>query len=405
MNNYSPITAKDIDLARKTLSGIVHHTPLLPSATFSRLVGSKVYLKMENLQKTGSFKIRGAYVKIRSLPEESRKRVVAASAGNHAQGVAYASSLMKIPCTIVMPLQASPSKVSATRSYGAKVVFHGSVYDEAFAKAEEIASATGATLIPAFDDPEVIAGQGTVGAEVIEDLPTPDSVYIPVGGGGLLAGMAVAIKSRNPRVRIIGVQSKAFPAMAASMKKGRLVAVSRGATLADGIAVKRPGTLPFDAARRLVDDIVLVDDRDIVKTMFLLMERVKVVVEPAGAAALAYLLATRSLKKDGTAVAVLSGGNIDAYVLGQIVSKGLAESGRMIRLSFNVIDRPGALKIITDRLAEARANIVEVEHDRLGAGVQAGYAKVTLSLETEDHSHTKRVLRILRKSGLKFTIT
>ena len=393
---------KDILSAQQVLKGIVHRTSLDRSTTFSRLVGSETFLKLENLQKTGSFKVRGAYFKLSALSEKERRGVIAASAGNHAQGVAYAASLLNIPSTVVMPLQASPSKVSATRQYGSKIVLHGNIFDDALAKAKDIAGASGLTFISAFDDAKVISGQGTVGLEIMEDLPRAESIYIPVGGGGLIAGIAVAVKSRNPSVKLIGVQSKSFPAMSDSFRSGVLTESVKGATVADGIAIKRPGSFAFEIVKNLVDDVVLVGDKEIAETMFLLMERSKLVVEPAGAAALAYLYANGSNTSGGT-VAVLSGGNVDMYLLGQIVAKGLLGEGRLIKLSFNIMDKPGAMKPVVDKISETRANIVEITHDRTGAAVQAGHVKVTFSLETEDKSHTRRVVKTLKKNGLKFT--
>ena len=269
----------------------IKKTPLIHSPTFSDLTNSEVYLKAEFRQKTGSFKIRGAYYKIKSLSEEDKKHgVVAASAGNHAQGVAFASSLEKIPCTIVMPKNASPAKVAATRGYGANVILQGINYDESYSKAKEIAEKTGATIIQAFDDPQIIAAQGVVGLEILEDLPDVDEIYLPIGGGGLAAGTVIAIKEKNPNVKVIGVQSKSFPSMYESIKQNTRTMIGGEKTIADGIAVKIPGELTFEIVKNLIDDIVLVDDNEITKAMFLLMERMKFVVEPAGAVGLAYLI-------------------------------------------------------------------------------------------------------------------
>ena len=382
----------------------IKKTPLIHSPTFSNLVESDVYLKAEFQQKTGSFKIRGAYYKIKSLSDqEKRNGVVAASAGNHAQGVAFASSLEKIPCTIVMPKNASPAKVSATKGYGAKVILEGTNYDESSAKAKKIAEETGATIIHAFDDPQIIAAQGVIGLEILDDLPDVDEVYLPIGGGGLAAGTAIAIKEKNPHVKIIGVQSRSFPAMYESLKQGNVTASGGLRTIADGISVKLPGQLTFAVINELLDDIVLVDDTDITKAMFLLMERMKFVVEPAGAVSLAHLISKKP-SPGKKIVAVLAGGNVDMYLLGQIVDKGLAAMGRLLKISILLPDRPGAFKEIVDEITDANANIVEVVHDRLSSNINAGSAGVTLSLETQGKQQANSLIESLRKKNIQFTL-
>lgn len=383
---------------------VIRKTPLIYSETFSRLSGSKVFLKAEFQQKTGSFKIRGAYFKIKSLKENEKKNgVVAASAGNHAQGVAFASALEKIPCTIVMPLTASPAKVAATKRYGAKVILEGANYDESWAKAQEIAKKTSATIIHAFDDPHVIAAQGVIGLEILEDMPDVDEVYTPIGGGGLAAGILIAIKTKNPKVKVIGVQSKSFPAMKNSFDSGKLQSGIGDRTIADGISVKNPGKTTFKIINELIDDIVLVDDTQIIKTMFLLLERAKMVVEPAGAVSLAYLLKAKPSPRKKV-VPILAGGNVDMYLLGQIVAKGLTNMGRMIKIFILLPDKPGALKEVVDEIATLNANIVEVVHDRLSSKVPAGSAGVTLSLETEDQSHADKLIEHLKKKNIQFEI-
>jgi threonine dehydratase len=399
-------TAEDILKAREILAGTVRKTPLQSSRTFSKLTGANLFLKLECLQLTGSFKVRGAFVKVSKLSEKQASHgVIAASAGNHAQGVAYAALMKKIPCTIVMPQNASPAKVAATRSYGAKVVLKGGNYDEAWEATQEIARSEGMTIIHAFDDPDVIAGQGTIGFELLEDLPDVDKIYLPVGGGGLAAGVAIAIKSRRPDVKIIGVESKAFPAMKESVAKGSLQSMKAGYTIADGISVKQPGRLTYEVVSKLVDDIVLVDDTSIVKTMFLLMERAKMVVEPAGAASLAYLLSNGGhLNKKDKVITLLSGGNVDMYLLGQVVAKGLMHMGRMLRIFILLPDKPGALKSVVDGISELSVNIVEVEHDRLSSNIAAGTAGVYLSLEVEDEKHSQRLVEFLKKKGIEFKV-
>ncbi|HET6779983.1 MAG TPA: threonine ammonia-lyase, partial [Nitrososphaera sp.] len=366
-------------------------------------------LKLECLQVTGSFKVRGAFVKISRLSDkQAGYGVIAASAGNHAQGVAYAAAIKKIPCTIVMPQNASPAKVAATRSYGAKVVRRGANYDDAWEATKEIARTEGKTIIHAFDDPDVIAGQGTIGLELLEDLPDVGSIYPPVGGGGLAAGVAIAVKSRKPNVKIIGVESKAFPAMKESVDKGSLQCTQGGYSIADGIAVKQPGELTHEIVSKYLDDIVLVDDTSIVKTMFLMMERAKLVAEPAGAASLAYLLSSNGGLPDGRrkdkVATILSGGNVDMYLLGQVVAKGLMQMGRLLKIFILLPDKPGALKSVVDGIAELSVNIVEVEHDRLSAHIPAGTAGVYLSLELENEKHAQRLIEFLKQKGIEFKV-
>jgi threonine dehydratase len=406
VNTQTPVF-KDIVRAHELLSGTVRKTPLQTSRTFSGLTGTNLFLKLECLQVTGSFKVRGAFAKINSLSENMKRYgVIAASAGNHAQGVAFAASLRKIPCTIVMPQNASPAKVAATRSYGAKVVRRGTNYDDAWLVTQEIAKAENATIVHAFDDPKVISGQGTIGLEILECLPDVNRIYVPVGGGGLAAGVAIAVKSQRPNVKIIGVESKAFPAMKESVEKGSIQSMSKGYSIADGIAVKQPGKLTHKIITTYLDDIVLIDDASIVKTMFLMMERSKLVVEPAGAASLAYILSDGGSKCDRNdkVVAILSGGNVDMYLLGQVVAKGLMQMGRLLKIFILLPDKPGALKTVVDGIAELSVNIVEVEHDRLSGHIPAGTAGVYLSLELEDEKHAQRLIQFLEHSGIEFKI-
>ncbi len=390
--------------ANATRGNEIKKTPLIHSHIFSNLTDSEVYLKAEFRQRTGSFKIRGAYYKIKSLSDEEKKHgVVAASAGNHAQGLAFASSLEKISCTIVMPKNASPAKVAATKGYGANVILAGVNYDESSAKAKEIAKETGSTMIHAFDDPQIIAAQGVIGLEILDDLPDVDEVYLPIGGGGLAAGTLIAIKEKNPNVKVIGVQSSSFPSMYESIKQGSLVSSGGSRTIADGISVKIPGQLTFSIINELIDEIVLVDDVEITKAMFLLMERMKFVVEPAGAASLAYLISKKPAPGKKV-VAVLAGGNVDMYLLGQIVDKGLAAMGRLLKLSILLPDRPGSFKEIVDEITLANANIVEVVHDRLSSDINAGSAGVTLSLETQGKEQANQLMESLRKKNIQFTV-
>ena len=398
------ITYDDIVNARETQDDVIRKTSLTFSDTFTQLTGSIVYLKNEFEQKTGSFKLRGAYYKIKTLSEEERKNgVVAASAGNHAQGVAFASMIEKIKCTIVMPKNASPAKVAATRGYGATVILEGKNYDESWAEAQNIAMKTGATIVHAFDDPQIIAAQGVIGLEIIEQLPDVDEIYVPIGGGGLAAGVLTAVKDKNPNVKIIGVESKSFPSMKNSLDSGKIETIGGGFTIADGISVRTPGKQTFEIIKDKIDEIVLVDDEEIIKTMFLLMERSKSVVEPAGAAGLAYLVSKKP-SPGKKVVPILCGGNIDMYLLGQIVAKGLTTMGRMVKIFILLKDKPGALKEVVDELALLSANIVEVVHDRLSSNVRAGTTGVTLSLETEDQKHMDKLIQHLKEKNIDFKV-
>jgi threonine dehydratase len=398
------VTYDDVVNAQKAQGDVIRKTSLVFSDTFSQLTGSKVYLKNEFEQKTGSFKLRGAYYKIKNLAEDEKsKGVVAASAGNHAQGVALAAAMEKINCTIVMPRNASPAKVAATKEYGAEVVLEGKNYDESWIKAQEIAKTSGAQIIHAFDDPQIIAAQGVIGLEIMEQLPNVDEIYVPIGGGGLAAGILIAVKTKNPNVKIIGVESKSFPSMKNSLDSGKLETVDGGFTVADGMSVRTPGKQTFEIIRDMIDKIVLVDDEEIIKTIFLLMERSKVVVEPAGAAGLAYLVSKKP-SPGKNVVPILCGGNVDMYLLGQIVSKGLAAMGRMMKIFILLKDKPGALKEVVDELASLSANIVEVVHDRLSSDVHAGTTGVTLSLETENQKHTDQLIQHLKDKHIDFKV-
>jgi len=397
-------TYDDILKAKSMKSEKIRKTPLIYSSTFSLLSGSKVYLKSEFQQKTGAFKIRGAYYKIQTLTtDEKQKGVIAASAGNHAQGVAYAAKVEKITCTIVMPKNASPAKVAATKRYGVEVILEGTSYEESLTKAKEIAKETGAILIHAFDDPEIISGQGVIGLEILEQMPDVEEVYVPIGGGGLAAGVLIAIKTTHPNVKVIGIQSRSFPSMYESWKKGSITSVDGSRTIADGISVKVPGQTTFAIIKELIDDIVLVDDSEITKAMFLLMERMKVVIEPAGAVGLAYLISHKP-SPGKKVVSILAGGNIDMYLLGQIVDKGLAAMGRLLKISVLLPDRPGAFKEIVDEISAANANIVEVVHDRLSSNINAGSASVTLSLETEGKEQADKLIEALQKQNVQFNL-
>ena len=417
-NNKFP-SIEDIQNARDLLiKNNIKKTPLQKSTTFSEITGFNIFMKIESLQKTGTFKVRGALYKINKISQEKIKNyngIIAASAGNHAQGVAYAAWTKNIPCVIVMPKNASLSKIAATKSYGAKVILEGSDYDESFRIAQQIAKDEKLELISAYDDYDIIIGQGTIGLEIIEELPEVDEIYIPIGGGGLAAGIAIAIKSKNPNVKIIGVESEAYPAMKRSVEMGSLQVVKAGYTIADGISIKSPGNITFEIIKEFIDDIVLVDDSTIVKTMFLLMERAKLVIEPAGAASLAYLLSkshdiddykirTSISDKKKNVVVLLSGGNIDMYLLGQIVAKGLMQTGRLSKIFLLLQDRPGEFKNVLDSISDLGINIVEVVHDRLSSDIPTGMAGVFLSLEMENQSYIDTLTSRLTEKGIIFKI-
>ena len=417
-NNKFP-SIENIQNARDLLiKNNIKKTPLQKSKTFSEITGSNIFMKIESLQKTGTFKVRGALYKINKISQEKIKNyngIIAASAGNHAQGVAFAAWTKNIPCVIVMPKNASLSKIAATKSYGAKVILEGSDYDESFRIAQQIAKDEKLELISAYDDYDIIIGQGTIGLEIIEELPEVDEIYIPIGGGGLAAGIAIAIKSKNPNVKIIGVESEAYPAMKRSVEMGSLQVVKAGYTIADGISIKSPGNITFEIIKEFIDDIVLVDDSTIVKTMFLLMERAKLVIEPAGAASLAYLLSkshdiddykirTSISDKKKNVVVVLSGGNIDMYLLGQIVAKGLMQTGRLSKIFLLLQDRPGEFKNVLDSISDLGINIVEVVHDRLSSDIPTGMAGVFLSLEMENQSYIDTLTSRLTEKGIIFKI-
>ncbi len=394
-----PVTYGDVVKARNKISGVVRRTPLEYSATFSKILGQEIYFKYENLQKTGSFKIRGAYNKIVGLSRRVlRNGVIAASAGNHAQGVAYAATQAGIESTIVMPEGVPIAKLVATKGYGAKVVLSGESYDEAYKAAERIQEESGAVFIHAFDDPAVIAGQGTVGLEIIEALPDTGTVVVPVGGGGLIAGTAAALKHINPRVRIVGVQAAGAPSMKNSITQGTITELSTVSTIADGIAVKHPGGLTFQLVRDLVDDIVLVDDEEIAEGILMTIERAKVLCEGAGAVGVAALLHKR-IKCSGRTVVVLSGGNLDIHTLSIIIERGLMKAGRYIRFKTFLVDKPGELQKLLGIIAKTRSNVVSVSHERILPRVPITQAEIQIDLETRDKDHVNKILKVLTDEG------
>jgi len=376
-------TLADIQAARERLADRARVTPVYGSATLSRLSGREVWLKAENLQRTGSFKIRGAVNKLTTLGDEERAAgVIAASAGNHGQAVAWAARALGVQATVFMPEDAPMAKVDATRSYGAETVLTGAIFDDAMAAAQANAAETGATFVHAFEDEAVIAGQGTIGLELVEQLPDVETFVLPIGGGGLAAGIATALRALRPGVRIVGVQAG---------KGGRY-------TIADGIAVKHPGTLTMSILDELLDDKVDVEDDDIAEAIVLLLERSKLVVEGAGAASVAALL-SRHVGGGGAVCTLLSGGNIDATLLMSVVRHGLQRSGRYLVLRTRVPDRPGGLIALLSLVAELRANVVEVNHRREGLGLQVADTGIELTVVTRDEAHCVELREALEAHG------
>jgi threonine dehydratase len=389
-----------VEAARARLRDAIYQSPCPYSQTLSELTGTQCYVKLENLQMTGSFKERGAANLLLQLDEAERRRgVVAASAGNHGLAVAFHAARLGIPATIVMPTYAPLIKATSARRYGAEIILHGANYDEAYEHARAASDERGAVFVHPFDDPRVVAGQGTLGLELLEQLDRLDAVLVPVGGGGLITGMALALKARRPAVRVIGVQAAAVPAMQRSLQSHERVRVPAGATIADGIAVRQCGELTYRLAVRLVDEMVTVDEEELANAVLLLLEIEKTVVEGAGAAPLAALL-NRSLGLAGTHVAlVLSGGNIDVTMLARIIERGLVKDGRLVRLGVVLRDRPGALARLTALIADERVNILQIEHDRAFSRQAIGATEVALTLETSGRKQIDALKQRLEAAG------
>jgi threonine dehydratase len=394
------VQIEDVRRAAARLEGVALRTPLTLSRVLSEMTGGPILLKCENLQRTGSFKIRGAYNRIALLSEAERARgVVAASAGNHAQGVALAASLLGVKATVYMPIGAPLPKVQATSGYGASVVLEGSVYDEAYRAAEVHAESQTAVLVHPFDHPDVIAGQGTVGLEILDELPEVGTILVGVGGGGLISGIAAAVKSMRPQVKIVGVEPEGAAGLNRSLEAGQVVTLPQVSTVADGLAAKRPGDLTFAHIRELADAMVTVTDEEIAEGLLLMAERSKLVVEPAAAAPVAALMRGR-VALTHPVVAVVSGGNIDPLLLLRVLRFGVSSAGRYFSFRTQLPDRPGALHRLTAVIAEAQANIVGIEHVREGAPVKVlGEVDVTLQVETRGPDHVRELVRRLRRSG------
>jgi threonine dehydratase len=396
---WDSVGVAEVRAAGELLRGVAVSTPLLHSRYLSDLAGGPVYLKCENVQRTGSFKIRGAYVRIARLTEAERARgVVAASAGNHAQGVAFAASLLGCKATVFMPQGAPLPKVAATRAYGADVLFPGPTVDECLVAAQAYAEEQGGVFIHPFDHPDVVAGQGTIGLEILEQCPDVRTIVTATGGGGLVAGVAVAVKELRPEVKVIGVQAKRAAAFPPSLAAAAPVRVDVGQTMADGIAVGRPGDLTFELVSKLVDAVVTVSEESLSQALLLCLERSKQVVEPAGAAGVAALLEHAYAFKPPV-VALLSGGNIDPLLLAKVLRHGLAVAGRYLVVRCRLLDRPGALVTLLSELAELEVNVLDVMHERVAARLHVEDAEVLLHLETRGPDHCEDVLGRLRAKG------
>jgi threonine dehydratase len=401
MADVVQVSLADIRRAAETVRPLALRTPMEESRWLSALTGSSVLLKCENLQRTGSFKVRGAYTRMSRLSDEEKARgVVAASAGNHAQGVALAAQALGIKATVFMPEGAPIPKEHATRGYGADVVFHGRYLEDALAEAREFEARTGAVLIHPFDNADVVAGQGTVGLEILEQAPEMETVVVPCGGGGLLSGVAVAVKATHPDVRVIGVQAEGAAAFPGSLEAGHPVPLESMSTMADGIAVGLPGEVTFRAVRDLVDEIVTVSEASLSRAVLATLERAKMVVEPAGAAAVAAILDDPA--RFGTpTVGVLSGGNIDPLLLGKVIQHGMAAAGRYLNLRLRIPDRPGGLARLLTDISQAGANVVEVSHARIDPDLSLDEVEVHLQLETRGESHAEALRTRLREHGYR----
>ncbi|SOC88586.1 L-threonine ammonia-lyase [Curtobacterium sp. 314Chir4.1] len=398
-------TLDDIEKARETIAGVARVTPMETSQFLAELLGSPVHLKCENLQRTGAYKVRGAYNRLSTLtPEQRAAGVVAASAGNHAQGVALAARELGIPATIFTPVGVALPKLQATRHYGAEVVLRGHSVEEALSAAKDFAARTGAVFIPPFDHPAVIAGQGTLGLEILDQVPDAETVIVPIGGGGVIAGIALAVKGVAERlgrpIRVIGVQAENAAAYPSSLEAGEPVTVTTKPTIADGIAVARPGDLNFPIIRDLVDDIVTVSDDDVARALLVLLERAKLVVEPAGAVGVAAIM-SGAVRDTGRTVVLLSGGNIDPLMMERVITRGLVAASRYIGIRIMLPDRPGQLARVSQVISDAGANVVEVLHTRHGQGLVINEVALDLSIEARGPEHAQEVIHRLREVGFR----
>lgn len=398
-------TLDDIEQARETIAGVARVTPMETSQFLAEVLGSPVHLKCENLQRTGAYKVRGAYNRLVALtPAQRAAGVVAASAGNHAQGVALAARELGIPATIFTPVGVALPKLQATRHYGAEVVLRGHSVEEALSAAKDFAHRTGAVFIPPFDHPAVIAGQGTLGLEILDQVPDADTVIVPIGGGGVIAGIALAVKGMAERlgrtIRVVGVQAENAAAYPSSIEAGEPVTVTTKPTIADGIAVARPGDLNFPIIRDLVDQIVTVSDDDVARALLVLLERAKLVVEPAGAVGVAAIM-SGAVRDTGRTVVLLSGGNIDPLMMERVITRGLVAASRYIGIRIMLPDRPGQLARVSQVISDAGANVVEVLHTRHGQGLVINEVALDLSIEARGPEHAQEVIHRLREVGFR----
>ena len=392
----------DIAAARERIRKSIYLSPCAHSQHLSVLTGQQIYLKLDNLQMTGSFKERGSLNKILQLTDEQKSRgVIAASAGNHAQGVAYHATQHGIRSIIVMPLTTPLVKVTATKNFGAEVILHGGNYDAAYEEALRICRAEHMTFIHPFDDPQVIAGQGTVALEMLEQVPQLEAVVVPIGGGGLIAGIGCAIKESNPKIRVVGVQTSRLPSMMAAVAEHHPVTIDAATTIADGIAVRRAGDVTFPMVEKYVDEIVTVDEDEIASAILVLLEREKTLAEGAGAAGLAALLQKKTSLQGAHTGVLVGGGNIDVTLLSRIIERGLVQDGRLIRLRIHLLDKPGALAELTRLIAEYRANIVDTLHNRAYYGVNLGDTVIDITMETRGREQVDELLAVLTREGYK----
>lgn len=386
----------DIYDAKEVLKDVISKTPIVHATK----IHENLWIKAENLQGTGAFKLRGAYNKLSNLtPEEREKGVIAASAGNHAQGVAYSCMKMGIKGTIVMPKTAPLSKIEATRSYGVTVELQGDTFNDAYEYAKNLQEITGAVFIEPFDDPYVIAGQGTIGLEILEKMNDVDTVIVPIGGGGLISGIAAAIKSLRPNCRVIGVQSEHAPSMKESLEQNKMIKLENVSTIADGIAVKTPGNLTFELCKQYVDEVVTVSEEEIAAAILTLLEKMKMVAEGAGATSVAAAMFNKVDLENHKCVAVLSGGNIDVNLLSKIIDLGLVKTGRKAVINLNVIDKPGNLSRVIELISQTGANIISVNHNRIQNAILFNQCRVGIIIETNNQAHIDEVMRILKENG------
>lgn len=399
------ITLESVKKAQENIKGVARKTPLFYSSTFSNKSGYNIYFKCENKQKTGAFKIRGAYNKIVNLSKEEREKgVIASSAGNHAQGVAYAAAAFGIKSTIVMPTTAPQAKVQATKGYGAEVVQYGEVYDECYAKALEIQKESGATFVHPFNDEDVIAGQGTIALEILEDLPETNAILVPIGGGGLISGIALTAKTLKPDIKIIGVQAEKIASTRASLEKGKLVTLNGIKSLADGISVKTPGDITFEYMKKYVDEVVTVSEDEIAYAVFSLIETSKLISEGAGAVALAAILSDKINISSSNIVALISGGNIDIAMISKIIDRQLVLLRRRICFKVKLQDKVGQLGSLINKIGVMGANIVRVRQERNWEESGLDFANVTFEIESESKEHSLKIINTLKNSGYEVDI-